>query len=55
MGQPVVHSDDISASLAKTADLGGHTIAGPLDMPDGHKWALIADPEGHVAGLDGRA
>jgi hypothetical protein len=23
-------------------------------MSDGHKWALFADPEGHVVGLYGR-
>ncbi len=48
-----VHSDDVSGSLAKAADLGGHTIAGPHELPDGHTWALIADPEGHVLGLYG--
>jgi hypothetical protein len=24
-----------------------------MDMPGGHKWALLADPEGHVVGLYG--
>jgi predicted enzyme related to lactoylglutathione lyase len=49
-----VQSDDVAGSLAKAAELGGRTVAGPLDMPDGHKWALLADPEGHVVGLFGR-
>jgi hypothetical protein len=26
---------------------------GPTDMPDGSKWALVADPEDHVIGLFG--
>jgi uncharacterized protein len=48
-----VHSDDVARSLARIQELGGRTIAGPMDMPGGHKWALFADPEGHVAGLYG--
>ena len=48
-----VHSDDVAASLRKAEELGGRSIAGPMDMPDGHKWALLADPEGHVVGLYG--
>ncbi len=49
-----VQSDDIAGSLAYVQELGGRTVAGPIDMPDGHKWALFADPEGHVVGLYGR-
>jgi uncharacterized protein len=49
-----VGSDDVAGSLARAAELGGRTIAGPLDMPGGRKWALFADPEGHVVGLFGR-
>jgi predicted enzyme related to lactoylglutathione lyase len=49
-----VQSDDIAGSLARVAELGGRTVAGPIDMPDGHKWALFADPEGHVVGLYGQ-
>ena len=48
-----VHSDDVAGSLSQAEQLGGHAIAGPMDMPDGHKRALLADPEGHVVGLCG--
>jgi uncharacterized protein len=49
-----VQSDDVEGSLARARDLGGQTVAGPMDMPGGHKWALFADPEGHVVGLYGQ-
>ena len=48
-----VHSDDVAGSLARVEELGGRTVAGPMDMPGGHKWALFADPEGHVVGFYG--
>jgi predicted enzyme related to lactoylglutathione lyase len=48
-----VDSDDVAGSLRRAEELGGHAVAGPMDMPDGHKWALLADPEGHVVGLYG--
>src|SRR5437763_11698258 len=48
-----VHSDDVAGSLAQIEQLGGRKVAGPMDMPDGHKWALFADPAGHVIGLSG--
>jgi len=46
-----IQSDDVAGSLARIQELGGRTIAGPVDMPGDHKWALFADPEGHVVGL----
>jgi predicted enzyme related to lactoylglutathione lyase len=49
-----VGCDDVASSLKRAVELGGRTVAGPTDMPDGHKWALLADPEGHVVGLYGR-
>ena len=48
-----VQSDDVAGSLAQAQELGGSAVAGPMDMPGGHKWALFADPEGHVVGLYG--
>jgi predicted enzyme related to lactoylglutathione lyase len=48
-----VHSDDVAGSLKQAEELGGRAVAGPMDMPDGHKWALLADPEGHIVGLYG--
>ena len=49
-----VDSDDVARSLSRAEELGGRTVAGPMDMPNGYKWALFADPEGHVVGLYGR-
>jgi predicted enzyme related to lactoylglutathione lyase len=49
-----VDADNVANSLQRAEGLGGRTVAGPMDMPDGHKWALFADPEGHVIGLYGR-
>jgi predicted enzyme related to lactoylglutathione lyase len=48
-----VHSDDVAGSLKRAEELGGHAVAGPTDMLGGRKWALFADPEGHVIGLFG--
>lgn len=50
-----VASDDVAGSLVRAEELGGRTVAGPMDMPGGNKWALFADPEGHVVGLYGGA
>jgi predicted enzyme related to lactoylglutathione lyase len=57
-GQPemvviYVQSDDVAGSLKRAEELGGRTVAGPVDMPNGMKWGLMADPEGHVVGLYG--
>jgi uncharacterized protein len=49
-----VQSDDVAGSLKRAEELGGRAVAGPRDMPGGRKWALFADPEGHVIGLFGR-
>jgi predicted enzyme related to lactoylglutathione lyase len=43
--------DDIEAALAKVGDLGGKRLMGPNDLPDGARFAMFADPEGHVIGL----
>jgi predicted enzyme related to lactoylglutathione lyase len=49
-----VDSGDVAGTLRQVEELGGRKVAGPMDMPDGHKLALFADPEGHVVGLYGR-
>ena len=46
-----VHSDDVAGSLRRVEELGGRTVAGPIDMPNSHVWTLFADPEGHLVGL----
>jgi len=43
---------DINAALAKAESLGGRTIM-PRFSPAPNTWlALVADPEGHVLGLN---
>jgi predicted enzyme related to lactoylglutathione lyase len=42
---------DLEAALSKIEDLGGSTVMGPEDVPEGPRIAMFADPEGHVVGL----
>ena len=42
----VVESAD--AAVAKTGDLGGATIFGPMEMPNGGRIAALRDPQGAV-------
>jgi len=42
---------DLQASLDKAEKLGGKTVMGPMDVPDGPTIAMFADPEGNVIGL----
>jgi len=46
-----IYVDDIEASLATLAKLGGKKLMGPDEVPGGPTIALFADPEGHVIGL----
>ena len=46
-----VEVGDLEATLGKIEGLGGSTVAGPMDVPDGPRIAMFADPEGHVLGL----
>jgi predicted enzyme related to lactoylglutathione lyase len=44
--------DDLQAYLDKAERLGGKTVIPPTDLPgDFGRFALFADPEGHVVGL----
>ena len=44
--------DDLQAYLGKAASLGGKTLVPPTPLPgDFGKFAMFADPEGHVVGL----
>ena len=45
-----VQVDNIQASLEKAASLGGKTLVGPIDIPDG-SFAWFADPDGNTIGL----
>ncbi len=42
---------DLEAALSKIEDLGGSTVMGPTEVPEGPTIAMFADPEGHVVGL----
>jgi predicted enzyme related to lactoylglutathione lyase len=42
---------DLQAALDKAEKLGGKTVMEPMDVPDGPKIAMFADPEGNVIGL----
>lgn len=48
---PYVSTDDLEASVAKVAELGGAVLMGPTPVPDHGAFALIADPAGGVIGL----
>ena len=42
---------DLEAALSKIESLGGSTVMGPTDVPEGPSIAMFADPEGHRVGL----
>jgi predicted enzyme related to lactoylglutathione lyase len=42
---------DLEAALSKIEGLGGSTLMGPMDVPEGPSIAMFSDPEGHVVGL----
>jgi predicted enzyme related to lactoylglutathione lyase len=42
---------DLEAALSKIESLGGSTMMGPEDVPDGPSIAMFTDPEGHLVGL----
>lgn len=42
---------DLEATLADVGQRGGSTVSAPIDVPDGPRFALFADPDGHVVGL----
>jgi predicted enzyme related to lactoylglutathione lyase len=42
--------DDMAASIADVTRLGGKVVQDPVEVP-GVRFALIADPLGHVVGL----
>jgi predicted enzyme related to lactoylglutathione lyase len=43
--------DDVEATAARVADLGGAVIAGPFDVMDAGRMATIQDPTGAVVNL----
>lgn len=43
--------ENVDASLAQCASLGGKTCMGPMDIPDVGRIAIIVDPQGASIGL----
>jgi predicted enzyme related to lactoylglutathione lyase len=37
---------DVEATIARASSLGGETHFGPMDIPDGGRFAVLADPQG---------
>jgi hypothetical protein len=46
-----VEVGDLEATLGKIEGLGRSRVVGSMDVPDGSRMAMFADPEGHVVGL----
>ena len=46
-----VEVGDLEATLGKIEGLGGSSVVGPMDVLDGPRIAMFADPEGHLVGL----
>jgi predicted enzyme related to lactoylglutathione lyase len=42
--------DDMATTLESTTRLGGRIVQDPVEVP-GVRFALIADPQGHIVGL----
>lgn len=42
---------DLAAALERVGAGGGSTVQPPIDVPEGPRIAMFADPEGHVVGL----
>ncbi len=40
--------DDADAAVARAGELGGETVMGPMDIPNGTRLAVIRDPQGAV-------
>jgi predicted enzyme related to lactoylglutathione lyase len=43
-----VSVDDVDASAAKAAELGGNVVVPPMDIPKVGRFAVVADPSGAV-------
>src|SRR4051812_13033038 len=40
--------EDADAAVARAGELGGRTIMGPMDVPNGTRFAVLSDPSGAV-------
>ena len=62
---PSVHVNNIDETASKALSLGGRVMAGPMDIPDTGRYAVLTDPQGAMiaifeangpfAGFDGTA
>ena len=41
-------SDDADATVARAGELGGETVMGPIDVPNGTRFAILRDPSNAV-------
>ncbi len=39
--------EDLDDAFAKNVAIGGSAVSGILEMPDGYRWRVMADPEGN--------
>ena len=46
-----VEVGDLEVTMGRIEGLGGSRLVGPMDVPDGPRIAMFADPEGHLVGL----
>jgi uncharacterized protein len=49
--QPYVAVDDPDATVAKAVELGGSTLAEPMDIPKTGRIAVLRDPQGATFGI----
>jgi uncharacterized protein len=48
---PYVESDNVDDTAAKATSLGGRVVAGPADIPNTGRFAVIQDPQGATFGV----
>jgi predicted enzyme related to lactoylglutathione lyase len=46
-----VQVDDLNACLREAERLGGKTLVKPVALPDGRRFAWLADPDGNTIGI----
>ena len=40
--------EDVDATVARAGELGGRTMMGPIDVPNGARFAILRDPRNAV-------
>jgi predicted enzyme related to lactoylglutathione lyase len=40
--------EDVDATVARAGELGGNTVMGPMDIPNGSRLAVLADPQNAI-------